>query len=176
MWRTREPTKLTESGRNIATAIRERNVSGEEAAQLFVNDRIEHTRDYILPSLARGDFVLCDRYDISTLGYQLTQGVDFKTLYDMHKYGEENGTLIPDLTLVFELPAKVAMQRIGDRKGVKEQFETLPFQEELAEKQNYVLEQLAELQPYREIIRINANQSPDAVTKEMYTKIINRFK
>lgn len=177
VWRSREPTKLTESGTYIAKKIRsEEGATLEEAAEFFIKDRIEHTQEFILPSLARGDFVLVDRYDISTLSYQITQAaVENKSmtldeLYHKHNYGSE-GTIIPNLTLVFDVPAQEGMRRMGNRAGIKEQYEQLSFQEELVKNQEKVLQYLSEKQPTRQIIRINANQSPGAVTEEMIDKI-----
>lgn len=172
VWATREPTKLTTPGRKICEGITSKEgVGAIDAANLFVYDRILHTHNHILPRLAEGSFVLSDRYDISTLSYQLTQGISFDELYDMHKYGRSNGAIIPHLTLVFDLPVSEAQRRVNLRDEKKEQFETLEFQTLLYEKQEEAIKKLLKNQPQREIIRINANQSIDDVTNEMVTKI-----
>mgnify|MGYP001811027204 CR=1 FL=1 len=44
VWITRNPTKITPAGIKISNLIRQRQVSGEEAAELYVKDRIEHTQ------------------------------------------------------------------------------------------------------------------------------------
>ena len=86
-WLSREPTKITRHGIDISNGITtEKGVSGDEAYPKFVKDRIYHTHNYILPRLAEGNFVLVNRYDISTLMYQYTQGVDFDKLYNAHNY------------------------------------------------------------------------------------------
>jgi dTMP kinase len=175
IWSTREPTKLTKPGLEIANGMAQhKDISGEDAAKLFVEDRIIHTQNYILPRLFEGSFVLSDRYDLSTLSYQLTQGIAFDELYKMHRY-EEGKTFVPHLTLVFDLPVEEAQRRINLRDEKKEQFENLEFQTLLYEKQEEVLYSLSFYQPGREIIRINANQNVDDVTKEMVDKINDSF-
>jgi thymidylate kinase len=39
----------------------------------------------------------------------MTQGIDFDHLYNMHNYGDQ-GSLIPDLTIIFDIPAEVAFE------------------------------------------------------------------
>lgn len=170
VWVSREPTKLTESGKTISSAIRERIVSAEEATDLFIRDRIEHTRNFIRPRLREGSYVLLDRYDLSTYAYQMTQGIEFERLYQLHKYNDE-GAIIPDITIVFDIPAKIALDRIAKRNGWVEQFEVPAFQIKLEKIQDEAIQLIQKLQPQRKIIRVNANQSVEDVTKEMIEKL-----
>lgn len=67
---TREPT-----GGRIGKLIREQlsdpsGVSARCLALLFAADRIDHLDREILPALARGEVVVCDRYVMSSLVYQ----------------------------------------------------------------------------------------------------------
>lgn len=132
IWITREPTKITQSGIKISELIRKREVSGKEASELFVKDRIEHT--VMIKEILKHSHVFTSRYDFSTLSFQMTQGLDFDYLYDLHKYGEENGAIIPDLTIIFDLPTNVAFERMKGRNSVEECFERKDFQEKLREK------------------------------------------
>jgi dTMP kinase len=170
VWVSREPTKLTESGKTISSAIRQRVVSAEEATDLFIKDRIEHTRNFIRPRLKEGSYVLLDRYDLSTYAYQMTQGIEFEKLYQLHRYDDE-GAIIPDITVVFDVPARVALERIAKRNGWVEQFEVPAFQIKLERVQNEAIQLIQKLQPQRKIIRVNSNQSVENVTKEMIEKL-----
>ena len=170
VWITREPTKLTKAGKAIAQGIRQREVGPLEAAKKFVDDRIEHTDDYILPRYYEGSWILSSRYDFSTLSYQLTQGLPFSKLYDMHQY-EAKKTIVPDITLLFDVPVEVALKRTAKRNGIKEQYEKESFQRLLVEKQEEALNELLRRQPERNIIRINGNQTPEKVAEEMQSKI-----
>lgn len=173
IWITREPTKITPSGIKISELIRKREVSGEEASELFVKDRIEHT--ILIKEILKHSHVFTSRYDFSTLSFQMTQGIDFNYLYNLHKYNQENGAIIPDLTIIFDLPTEVALKRIASRGSTEEYFEKKEFQEKLRKKLFEAIEKIKE-KDEREILIINANQSRDDVTKEMVEKISKALK
>ena len=174
IWVTRQPTKITPSGIAISNAIKERDVSKEEATQGFVQDRIEHS--HIIREQLKHSYVLTSRCDFSTLVYQYAQGMDLDELYNMHKYGE-NGTQIPNITLVFKISAEEGLKRIqGGRQEVpKECFEQLEFLEKCEAKENEIIPYLRE-KDGRTIIEINAEQSIEDVSKEMLFKLEDWWK
>lgn len=116
-------------------------------ALLFAADRSHHVDQVIRPALARGEVVICDRYDLSTMVYQLAQGMkgvaqeapfvgeppfvegfswDFclKWLIDLNSM-----FVRPDVTLVLRgLPVEITMHRIAERKGKEVSFEKVEFQ------------------------------------------------
>jgi thymidylate kinase len=87
----------------------------------------------------------------------------------MHNYGDQ-GSLIPDLTIIFDIPAEVAFEWAGKRKSEEECFEEIEFQKKLVENQNFIIEELRK-RDKRKIIVINSNQPIEDVTKEMVVKI-----
>jgi dTMP kinase len=122
VWLTREPYNTVHQVRIrelLATASNPRDFA-EELTELFVADRREHLVD-VEASLRRGSHVVSDRFKYSTLVYQSMQGVDPKRLIEMHA-----GMLVPDLTVLIDVPAETALERITHdpaRKGKKEVFE-----------------------------------------------------
>ncbi len=166
IWITREPSHMTASGKEIAKLIRERDVSAQEAAKLYVQDRKEHT--VFIKDVLSHSHVLTSRYDVSTLVYQMTQGMDFEELYDMHNY-EVGECIAPDLSIIFELDADIAFARTKSRNSVQECFEKIEFQRKLVDIQKQVIEKLE--QKGRKIILVNANQPIADVTKQMLEKI-----
>lgn len=168
IWISREPTKDTVPGTEISNLIRKRDVSKEEATNYFVKDRIIHSKR--IRDLLSDSFVLLSRYDLSTFAYQMAQGMDFDSIYRMHRYGSKFGSLIPDMTLVFDLPVFVATKRLANRKGIEECFEKVDFQNKVFEKQNEAIDLLSK-KDGRKFIRINADQSIDFVTQEMIEKV-----
>lgn len=63
--------------------------------------RAEHLSKTVKPSLDTGKWVISDRYADSTLAYQgYGQGVDLKTLLEMHKVA--TGNFWPDLTIILD--------------------------------------------------------------------------
>ncbi len=168
IWVTREPTKITASGEKISNLIRERDVSGEEATELYLEDRKEHTK--LMRDILKHSHVLTSRYDLSTLSYQMSQGQDFDYLYNLHEYNKEDGSLIPDITIVFDLDVTTAFERMGKRDSKEECFEKKEFQEKVRDNLKFCIGELKK-RDSRKIIIVNANQPIDKVTSEMILKI-----
>ena len=113
---TREPGG-TEGAENIRRLIVEGSVDrwdGLTETLLLNAARRDHVERLIAPALARGAWVLCDRYVDSTLVYQGTaKGVGLDTLLQLHALA--TGPLWPDLTLVLDLPPAVGLARAAGR-------------------------------------------------------------
>ena len=115
---TREP-----GGSPLAETLRGALLSGRAAplgplgeATLFTAARIDHVDKVIAPALARGAFVLCDRFADSTRAYQGALGaVDARMIALLERVAL--GDLRPDLTLVLDLPAREAQARAAARRG-----------------------------------------------------------
>lgn len=115
---TREP-----GGSAGAEALRKVILSGWAApfgrdgeALLFAAARIDHLDKKILPALARGVWVICDRFADSTRAYQ---GVAGKLSPGFIARLEEVsvGPNKPDLTLILDLPAEAGLERAAKRRG-----------------------------------------------------------
>lgn len=113
---TREP-----GGTSGAEAIRELLLKGQDEkwtvrgeALLFAAARAEHCAMLIEPALARGKWVICDRFIDSSRAYQSVSGVlDDEEILTLHKLGS-NG-LMPDRTFVLDLPEDIALRRAHAR-------------------------------------------------------------
>ena len=121
---TREPGG-TEGAETIRRLIVEGSVDRWDALTetLLLNAaRRDHVRRLIEPALARGAWVLCDRYVDSTLVYQgIAKGVKIETLLELHALA--TGPLWPDLTLVLDLPPQIGLARAAGRGGAETRFE-----------------------------------------------------
>ena len=90
----------------------------------FTLDRQLHVLGEIKPALAENKIVLCDRYYHSTLAYQsCLQGVSFDYVWAVQSIFPK-----PDLTLILDLPAELAMQRAAKRAVPKDKYENLEDQ------------------------------------------------
>ncbi len=119
---TREPTAGTFGRRYRAWARGEFEATPDEVLGFFLEDRREHLSQVVLPALARGELVVCDRYKDSTLAYQAAQGLDrgrLRALFDTPEFPE------PDLVLWLRLPVPTALARMGD--DATERFERGDF-------------------------------------------------
>lgn len=100
-----------------------------EALLMFAARR-DHLRQVIEPALEAGAVVLCDRFTDATFAYQgHGRGFDLAVLTQLERWvqGREDGTLRqPDLTLWFDLPPRVAAERLADARS-PDRFEALPL-------------------------------------------------
>ncbi|MAH03186.1 dTMP kinase [Candidatus Pacearchaeota archaeon] len=160
MLTTREPTRDFKEIREKMERGTDVKDDKEWYAKQFISDRLNHCESYIDPALGNGTHVLCDRYKHSTLTYQHTQGMDFKKLVDMHKYCPQ--ILTPDLTLIYDCPAKIAFKRRQDEGAIDVFDKNLKFQEKL--RKNYL--KLPKKLSKEKIIIINATPSKENVFKE----------
>src|ERR1044072_7646448 len=135
---TRDP-----GGSPGAEAIRHVLLSGvakplgvEAEALLFAAARDDHVRTTIEPALARGAWVICDRFIDSTRVYQGTLGnLDPLLIRALERVTV--GELKPDLTVILDVPAEVGLARARKRRGegATDRFEAeaLAFHVELRE-------------------------------------------
>lgn len=78
---------------------------------LFLADRAHHVSRTIRPALARGEVVLCDRHADSTFVYQgVARGLEPEFVRAGNAFA--TGGLVPDLTLLFDLPAETGLARL----------------------------------------------------------------
>ncbi|EJL26949.1 dTMP kinase [Novosphingobium sp. AP12] len=83
-------------------------------ALLFAAARSDHVHRLIRPALARGAWVVCDRYLDSSRAYQGGGGgLSDDEIGVLHRIGSEG--LLPDLALLVEVSPEVAMERLARR-------------------------------------------------------------
>lgn len=121
---TREPggTDLSEQIRTLLLNPTEPAMAVDTELLLMFAARAEHIAQVIKPALEQGNWVLCDRFVDATFAYQGGgRGVEYqriKTLADWTLQG-----LMPDLTLLFDLPVEVGLQRVKQRQQATDRFE-----------------------------------------------------
>ena len=162
---TREPTGSS-YGQEARTLMQAHRQDGEDPTlhahqylDLFLKDRIYHLSNTIIPSLEKGIQVVCDRYALTTMALQ--QGPSL-SVEDIIKKHQQRTIRVPDLTLLFDLPAEEALSRIQQagraEKGVHETRERLS-----TARKNYL--QLSSLLPKYNITVVNAQNSPEEIFK-----------
>jgi len=129
--------------------------------------RRDHIAQVILPALARGEVVLCDRFTDATFAYQGGgHGFDLDVLGTLERWvqmEEDDALLQPALTLWFDLPAQVAAQRLTGAR-LPDKFEAQP--QAFFEKVIAGYARRAAQAPQR-FARIHADQPPEAVRVEV---------
>lgn len=173
--RTREPggCGLGRAIRPILLDARTRCLNMRAELYLFLADRAQHVAEVIRPALEAGQIVLCDRYTDSTLAYQgYGRGLDPEKLRRINEMA--TGGLVPDLTLLMDLPVGLGLERAGlrnQRQGTvlsegRFDAESMDFHERV--RQGYLA--LAEEEPQR-IACINAEQRPEDVLMQSLSAV-----
>lgn len=85
-------------------------------ALLFMASRAQHVDRVIRPALDEGTIVLADRFFLATYAYQIVgRGLQEADVVAANRLA--TGGLVPDLTLVFDLPVEEGLQRAMNRSG-----------------------------------------------------------
>jgi dTMP kinase len=90
----------------------------EQLSRLAADDRKQHLKSVILPSLRRGEWVLCDRYVYSSYAFFRARGVDLALVKHLNA-----GVRMPDLTVFLDLDPSEARQRVVAREGRISKYE-----------------------------------------------------
>ena len=175
---TREPggTSIGARIRSILLDPECKDLHPKAELLLYMADRAQHIHTVILPGLAEGRTVVCDRYLDATLVYQgAARGLGPEFAGRLHQLVFDD--LQPDLTLLLDLPARTGLNRAigqianGSRNQAESRFEeeALSFHEKV--RTGYL--ELARLNARRFRI-IDATRTPDQV-REQILKVLSVF-
>ncbi|WP_297573401.1 dTMP kinase [uncultured Deefgea sp.] len=121
---SREPGG-TSLGEKLRSLLLNESMSLETEALLMFASRAQHLAEVIEPALARGEWVLCDRFSDATFAYQCGgRGLDQTKFAQLEAWvqGREAGLIEPDLTLIFDVPLEVSQARMANGR-VLDRFE-----------------------------------------------------
>ncbi|WP_027467976.1 dTMP kinase [Deefgea rivuli] len=121
---TREPGG-TELGEKLRALLLNDAMTLETEALLMFASRAQHLSAVIEPALARGEWVLCDRFSDATYAYQCGgRGLDTAKFAALEHWVQSrgDGLIEPDLTLIFDVPLEVSQARMADSR-VLDRFE-----------------------------------------------------
>jgi dTMP kinase len=152
--------------------LEERNLELDPVAELclFCADRAQHVKELLKPRLKAGDIVICDRFADSTVVYQgYGRGLDIELVKKVANASTLG--LKPDITLLLNLPVKIALSRIRNRESMtKFEEEPLEFHERI--RQGYLF--IAQKEPDR-IKVINAARGVDQIREEITDIVLTRL-
>jgi dTMP kinase len=117
---TREPGG-TEFGRTVRELVLHGDhVAPRAEALLFAADRAHHVETKIRPALGRAEVVITDRYMDSSIAYQgAGRDLGVEEVRELNLWA--TGGLVPDLTVLVDLPAEIGRSRRG---GVHDRLES----------------------------------------------------
>ena len=135
-------------------------------ALLFAADRADHGDSLLRPALERGSWVVSDRYFLSSLAYQsLTSPQGTAALPWLRAINQT--AVLPALTVVLQISAKVAASRRRLRGGAPELFEVSTLQERLADAYGKPAQLVGDGALAHPIVEVDAHQSADTVARDL---------
>ena len=111
---TREPGG-TALGERLRELLLHEPMHAETETLLMFAARREHIASVITPALSRGAYVLSDRFTDATYAYQCgAKGVLASKVQSLETWVQ--GALQPDITLLFDVPVEVSMERLASAR------------------------------------------------------------
>jgi len=172
---TREPggTEIGEQIRNIIVHnSRGDEMTPETELLLFTAARAQLVREVIAPALARGAVVLSDRFlDSSTVYQGIARNLAPGPVDQINRFAV--GNVLPNLTVVIDVPTEVSLQRIRQRASDlpdRMERQNISFYKKVRD--GYLL--LAEQWPTRVVV-IDGTQTPDAIEKKIWAEVQSRL-
>jgi len=114
---TREPggCPVAEKIRELLLDVENASMQDMTEALLYAAARVQHIDEVILPALAAGKIVLCDRYLDSSVAYQgYGRGLGAQTVLEINRYAVEH--CMPDVTFFFDYSPDKAFERMHKRQ------------------------------------------------------------
>jgi len=170
---TREPggSPGAEALRNLLLQGEADRWSATAETLLMYAARADHLERTIRPALARGAWVICDRFMDSTRAYQGAAGGASAALIDQLERSVVAGDR-PDLTLVFDLPAETGLRRALARGGAEARFEAKGASFHRLLREDFLA--IAAQDPQRCRV-IDARPNPDAVAESVWAAVSRHF-
>ncbi len=163
---TKEPSNGP-AGVVIRQAIEERIVMTPTAIALaFACDRVDHLQNDangVQKSLGQGSWVLCDRYVLSSLAYQSSEGMDLEWLKAINRFA-----FAPHVTIFVDTSIEVCVERINRRSSHNELFHH-------SDKLKTVRTQYQQLLDHSELTGHLVKVNGDGTEQEVFAELITQF-
>jgi dTMP kinase len=159
----------TELGQEIRHLLlhRKGDVAPRAEALLFAADRAHHVATKVRPALERGEVVVTDRYLDSSVAYQgVGRALIAEDVRAISMFAVEN--LLPDLTVLLDLPAEQALARRDKTGQEPDRLEREKVEYFEAVRQAFL--QMAADEPQRWIV-IDASQSVDEMQSQIRARV-----
>ena len=167
---TREPggTKLGKSIRSLLLdTSREKTPGSITELLLYAADRSQHVNEIIRPTLAKGDWVISDRFCGSTLAYQgYGRKLDINLIKDLEAIATQG--IAPDITFLLDIPIEESTRRRMNRKDDRIEKEGREFLSNVS----LGFQALSEDSNWKKISAINSEEEIISEIKSEIKKLI----
>ena len=171
--RTREPggCPISEKIRDLLLDVNNKGMSDIAEALLYAASRAQHVQEVILPAMARGEIVLCDRFVDSSVAFQgggrqlgvpLIQQINAPAIEGCR----------PDTTIFLQLDHESSLRRRENASALdRMESEKAAFHARVEEAYGMLVAQ----EPER-FITVDARQTPGEITNEILPALFERMK
>ena len=171
---TREPGG-TPFGVRLRAALLDAKEEVDPLAELLVYaaDRAQHVRRVLRPALQEGRVVISDRYADATAAYQGTgRGFDQQLISEIIRLATEG--LVPDLTVLFDVPVEESTNRTNRRSNTKNKPDRLDIEHaDFHQRVRAAYLDIAASEPDR--VKVIDTSGPVEVTQERLRTIVRQF-
>ncbi len=174
--KTREPggTVIGQQIRSILLNPEHEELQPESELLLYLADRIQHLQESILPEIAAGKIVLCDRFHDSTVAYQgYGRGLDLISIESIVEHCIK--PYAPDLTILLNISPETVAARLNRRQEHAEKdrldSESLSFFTRVAQG----FEELSAAEPER-FVCLNGEQEIEVIHQEIIDAFQQRLR
>jgi dTMP kinase len=164
---TREPggISIAEQIREVILNTKNTEMDKRTEALLYAAARRQHLVEKVIPALAEGKIVICDRFIDSSLAYQgNARGVGMEEVMNINQFAIEDK--MPDLTLYFDIDPEEGLKRIAKHNGREVNrldLESVDFHTRVREGYQKLMKQYPD-----RIQVIDASRSKEAVFADAY--------
>lgn len=172
---TREPggIEIAEQIRKVILDVNNTNMDARTEALLYAASRRQHLVEKVIPALKENKVIICDRFVDSSLAYQgHARGLGIEKVYEINKFAID--TVMPDLTLLFDLDPKLGLERINANKSREVNrldLEKLEFHKLVRE--GFLI--IENLEPNR-VKKVDASKTIEEVFNDAYSLISEALK
>lgn len=166
---TREPggTDISDQIRTILLHPDNRKMVDQAEVLLYAASRAQHVHERIIPALARGAIVVCDRYIDASLAYQaFGLGIDEQAVRAINAFASSG--LKPHRTYMLDVPAEIGRERLIRRASQAQEgldrieMKSLDYHERV--RQGFA--RIAEQEPER-VVRVRADRPVEVIAEEI---------
>jgi len=138
---------------------------------LFCASRAQLVHELIMPTLERGEIVLCDRYADSTLAYQgYGHGLPIADLEQILEFATSG--LKPDITIYLDMSPDTGLKRRQKRLFEGEEWNRLDALEmAFHERVHAGYESIIEKESSKRWLRIDANRDAETITQDIIAQL-----
>jgi dTMP kinase len=170
---TREPggTPISERIREVLLERQHHKMVSTTELLLYAAARSQHVAQCIAPALAKGQIVISDRFGDATVAYQgHGRGLDLELIHHLNRVATDG--LVPDLTIVLDVPVKVGLGRARRRRRSMDRLEMEDFEFHQRVREGYLT--IAREEPHRVKV-IDSEQNFKLVRDEIRELVTRRI-